>query len=666
MKAVKIILLLALTFFLTSCSSEQEDNNESLALLNEVLQNDNNESNKTQDSNETINAYDKLIHFKSKEKDLEYLFEDSKFPVDDYIAMGGKKKPRQNVYEAFNKSKQGNESVDDIKKKQEAEFRRKMQEELLAKSGTHKGNVILDENGNPILDANGNPMYENIMYDEYGNMLLDCNGNPMYKNIVYDKKNCPMFDEKGNVIKKENILTNEFKGSPLLDENGNPRLDANGNPMYDNVYYDKDGKPLYDKDGKVLLLNDPLKGKMLLDENGNPILDANGNPMYDNVYYDKDGKPLYDKDGKVLLLNDPLKGKMLLDENGNPILDANGNPRYENIMYDENGYPILDCNGNPMLKTLLYDSNKCPLYDENGNPIYKNQAQAQNQALAKEKEELKRLIEEQKRLNQQMKNNINQAGANAGANGGYPYNLKSIIRDSILADRGNTNIAFSNPSSRYGVDSFSNQKNVDEATHEHKLLRTLRAGRLIPALLTTAISSDIEGPVTAIVEQDIYASMGKAVLIPRGSKVIGFYQNDNKIGQDRLSITWREIITPQGVNILLTNAITSDNMGMSGAYGNVNNKYFDRYGIPYGISTLSNVLLLAIASKADGNVYTQSIYDQSSKDVSTLVESIIEQQGQIKPTIEIKAGSRIFITPSAHIWFPKPQNNEVLAEFYND
>lgn len=616
MKEVRIALSLSLILFLYACSSEEKDNNESIELLKEIIQSDNNESNKSKDNNQTINAYDKLIEFKSKEKNLDYLFEDSKFPVDDYLAKGGKKQPRQNVYEAFKNAKQ--ESIDEAKRKQEAEFRRKMQEELLAKGGSNKGNIILDADGNPILDANGNPMYENIMYDEYGNMLLDCNGNPKYKDIVYDKKDCPMFDQKGNLIKRENILTNENKGN------------------------------------------------LLLDKNGNPILDANGNPRYDNIFYDKDGNPLYDENGKVLLLNDPLKGKMLLDKNGNPILDANGNPRYENIMYDENGNPILDCNNNPMFKTLLYDSNNCPLYDEDGNPIYKNNQQAQSQALAKEKAELQKLIDEQRRLNQQMQNSINQGQAGVNNDGGYPYNLRGIIRDSILAERGNTNIAFSSPNSRYGVDSFSNQKNIDEATHEHKLLRTLRAGRLIPALLTTAISSDIEGPVTAIVEQDIYATMGKAVLIPRGSKVIGFYQNDNKIGQDRLSITWREIITPQGVNILLTNAITSDNMGMSGAYGNLNNKYFERYGVPYSISTLSNVLLLALASRSTGNVYSESIYQQSTKDVSTLVESIIEQQGQIKPTIEIKAGSRIFITPSAHIWFPKPQNNEVLAEFYTD
>ena len=32
-----------------------------------------------------------------------------------------------------------------------------------------------------------------------------------------------------------------------------------------------------------------------------------------------------------------------------------------------------------------------------------------------------------------------------------------------------------------------------------------------------------------------------------------------------MEIKWREIITPQGINILLTDAIVADNMGMAGA-----------------------------------------------------------------------------------------------------
>lgn len=243
---------------------------------------------------------------------------------------------------------------------------------------------------------------------------------------------------------------------------------------------------------------------------------------------------------------------------------------------------------------------------------------------------------------------------------------KKMLRDAILADRSKSGIYSYKDNERFGVDGFSNQKSVDISTNEHRLYRMIRAGRMIPALLTTAISSDLSGIVTAQIEEDIRATMGNAVLIPRGSKVIGSYQNNNKIGQDRLQIIWREIITPQGVNILLTDATTSDNIGMSGAQGSVNNKYLERYGIPYALSTLSNVLLLSIANKSKNGTISEEIYQQSSNDVSTILSDILQQQSQLKPTIEIKQGSRIYIVPTYHLWFAKPKNNEVMAKYFID
>lgn len=243
--------------------------------------------------------------------------------------------------------------------------------------------------------------------------------------------------------------------------------------------------------------------------------------------------------------------------------------------------------------------------------------------------------------------------------------MEALIRESILANR-NGAIASLQSDSKYGVDAFSNQKSIDISTNEHKLYRTIRAGRLIPAILTSAISSELQGIVTAQIEEDIYATMGRAVLIPRGSKAIGFYSSNTKVGQNRLEIKWREIITPQGINILLTGAIASDNMGMSGAVGSVNNRYWERYGIGYSLSTISNVLLLAIASKIDnsGNAYAQEIYSSSRNDISTIVDDIIQQQSQIKPVIEIKSGSRIFIVPTNHMWFAKPKNKEILTQYF--
>ncbi|AVK81285.1 hypothetical protein C6B32_05420 [Campylobacter fetus subsp. testudinum] len=253
----------------------------------------------------------------------------------------------------------------------------------------------------------------------------------------------------------------------------------------------------------------------------------------------------------------------------------------------------------------------------------------------------------------------------------YKKRMQELIRAQILANRNNEVKSVNQNSSKFGVDGFSNQKSIDISTNEHRLYRTIRAGRMIPAILTTAISSDLSGIVTAQIEQDIYAAMGRAVLIPRGSKAIGFYTNNTKIGHERLEIRWREIITPQGINIMLTDALVADNMGMAGAIGAINNKYWERYGIAYSISTITNGIMLGIASKMNtngsaNNQYATEMYSNARSDISSIVQDIMQQQSQIKPTIEIRSGSRIFLVPTNHMWFAKPKNGEVLMQYFND
>lgn len=242
----------------------------------------------------------------------------------------------------------------------------------------------------------------------------------------------------------------------------------------------------------------------------------------------------------------------------------------------------------------------------------------------------------------------------------------------MLGERveGNSQI-FGQQSSLYGDSEFSNQKSIDVATNEHRLYRMVRAGRLIPAVLMTPIVSNIEGIITAQVKQDIYAAQGRSVLIPRGTKVMGFYKNDNKIGQSRLSIVWREMITPQGVNILLTNAMSSDSRGINGIEGFLDNKFDQRYGLGLFLNTLSNGLMISISNltqkESSSTIpYTTQLFSNAQGDINNIFKQLIQEQAKIKPTIEIRAGSRIYITPTAHMWFPITKNGEVMAQYFND
>ncbi|GAA6817469.1 hypothetical protein HpHCM85_12440 [Helicobacter pylori] len=235
------------------------------------------------------------------------------------------------------------------------------------------------------------------------------------------------------------------------------------------------------------------------------------------------------------------------------------------------------------------------------------------------------------------------------------------------------------PETEYGVDSFTNLKYKDIGTNEHKLLRTITADRMIPAFLITPISSQIAGKVTAQVESDIFASMGRAVLIPKGSKVIGYYNNNNQIGQYRLNIAWTRIITPQGINIMLTNARGADVKGYNGLVGKYISRNFQRYGIPLLTNTLSNGLLIGITSalanrqnrKGDGNPFfgdylLMQLTRNTGMGINQVINQMLRQYGAQNPIIIIREGSRVFISPNLDIFIPKPKDGEVLAEFFKE
>lgn len=417
---------------------------------------------------------------------------------------------------------------------------------------------------------------------------------------------------------------------------------------------------------------------MLTDELGNPILDENGDP----IYIDKEGN-MYSGEGKKI-----LDKKILLDKAGKPILDKNGN------------HIFIDKNGN------LKDKNDNPILDSNGNPININNKEALNEFLNKNtqnspEEQLRRqqelLAEAQRQaeLQEQMRKKLEEEARKKAeeemkklADPTYQALLakqeeerarrialakeRELYKSALLGERaGGDSQIFAQQSSRYGDDGFSNQKSIDIATNEHRLYRMIRAGRLIPAVLMTPIVSNIEGIITAQVEQDVYAAQGRVVLIPRGTKVMGFYKNDNKIGQSRLSIVWREMITPQGVNILLTNAVSADSRGINGIEGYLDNKFEQRYGLGLFLNTLSNGLMITISnatqkSGTGANPYTTQLFSNAQGDLNNIFKQLISEQAKIKPTIEIRAGSRIYITPTTHMWFPIPKNGEVMAKYFND
>jgi type IV secretory pathway VirB10-like protein len=186
------------------------------------------------------------------------------------------------------------------------------------------------------------------------------------------------------------------------------------------------------------------------------------------------------------------------------------------------------------------------------------------------------------------------------------------------------------------------------------LTTTITQGATIPGVLETAIDSDLPGFTRAVVSRDVRGFDGKAVLIPRGSRIVGQYQNALALGQARVFVVWTRIIRPDGVSIQIASP-GGDALGRGGLTGDVNSHFFARFG---GAILLS--LLNAGSVIAAGVPSTEISIGSPQAAAGAAAGATIPQSSDIMPTIKVVQGSPINIFVARDLDFSGVK--QVLAE----
>lgn len=168
---------------------------------------------------------------------------------------------------------------------------------------------------------------------------------------------------------------------------------------------------------------------------------------------------------------------------------------------------------------------------------------------------------------------------------------------------------------------------------------TVPQGAMIPAVLETALDSDLPGFARAVVSRDVRSFDGTQVLIPRGSRVIGEYRSGVAQGASRAFVIWERVLRPDGVSIQIGSS-GADELGRAGLAGRVDRHFFERFG---GALLLS-VISLGEAALNSGN--STQVVIGSSSDASSLAGAASAFAPQnISPTIKVLQGTaiRIFV-----------------------
>ena len=209
------------------------------------------------------------------------------------------------------------------------------------------------------------------------------------------------------------------------------------------------------------------------------------------------------------------------------------------------------------------------------------------------------------------------------------------------------------------------------ATYISDRSTTIAQGKLLTAVLETAINTEIPGLVRAIVSRDVYGESGSDILIPKGSRLFGSYASKILKGQGRVDIGWTRLIRPDGVDLAISfNA--ADQFGRAGLSGEIDNKY----GSLLTNSLLTSILAVggvAAAQKLVANKNNQTSTTTSNPTQGTttttgtaanqaladVTKTIIDLVGQVMtnsidvtPVIRVPQGTRITVIVNSDIKIP--------------
>jgi len=158
---------------------------------------------------------------------------------------------------------------------------------------------------------------------------------------------------------------------------------------------------------------------------------------------------------------------------------------------------------------------------------------------------------------------------------------------------------------------------------------TVTQGTMIPAVLETAINTDVPGYVRAVVSQDVRSFDGTRVLVPRSSRLIGQYQSGLQAGQKRAYVIWTRLIRPDGVSVALASPATGFD-GSGGLPGKVDTHFFQRFGSAILLSVVGG---LAAASSSGASIVLGG--------GQTAASTALQQNGEISPTVRVRMGEPI-------------------------
>jgi type IV secretion system protein VirB10 len=191
----------------------------------------------------------------------------------------------------------------------------------------------------------------------------------------------------------------------------------------------------------------------------------------------------------------------------------------------------------------------------------------------------------------------------------------------------------------------SNLGGTERARVDTHYLYEISKGRKLHCTLDVAISSELPGPVTCVIKEEVRNDDNSIMLLPAGSHVFGQIQHGVLQGNDRLFILWTEIRTSDVPPIKIPlHSPAADSIGRSGITGNVNTHFLETLLATMAYSIVGAGPQLATAAIENGTHATNNFeFNQLYSPEQSLASRVLENRINRPPTLEDIQGDNLTI-----------------------
>jgi len=271
-----------------------------------------------------------------------------------------------------------------------------------------------------------------------------------------------------------------------------------------------------------------------------------------------------------------------------------------------------------------------------------------------EAEERRKLADEKLKKAEELKKKAEEQAAEEARLYPYGYTYRLVNGKMVKVPKtSNSNLLVKNTYEDRGssIGSTIFQAKADAMTLNMDKNFLLQKGTFIPCSLDTRIVSTLAGGVNCTISDDVYSENGNVLLIEKGSKVFGYYENGQvKVGMDRIFVIWQEIRTPEGIVIPVDSGSTSE-LGDSGTAGYVDYHWALRFTSAVMVSMVDDVFNAMLNGDRKGNKEFRG--DKTEDTVSEMATETLKRFIDVEPTLYKNQGDKAAIYVNKDIDFSK-------------